>query len=134
MVIIGGKKEDKDWPGVKINGKIMKIVKNYKYLGEMIIAKGTDETTVEKIINQAKEIITAILTMAKLEEVRSMQTNSMRLIKPCLDIRLLYNSTTWINIPKLYQEELETIQYQTCRRIPKGTPKAALVMEFDFLN
>ena len=50
MIITGRKKEDKEWPIAKINRGIFKIVKDYKYLEEMITEKGTDETIIIIII------------------------------------------------------------------------------------
>lgn len=39
-----GKYDDKQWSGVKIRRGIMKLVKDCKYLGEMINKKETDKT------------------------------------------------------------------------------------------
>ena len=74
-------------------------------------------------MDQAKGIIVEILPVVKAEEIRNMQIKiAMILIEPCLDSRLLYNSTTWINIPILYQEKLETTQYEMYQRI-LGLPR-----------
>ena len=45
-------------------------------MGEIINEKGTVKTTVDKRINQAKELIVEILAVAKAEEIRCMQTKS----------------------------------------------------------
>ena len=123
-----------NWEGLELNGKRIEIVEEYKYLGEVINNKRTDKTTIEKRVQAANGVKAEIMAVVKTEEFRTRQIEVMlKLIQPCFESKLLYNSETWFNMSDVGYKKLEMSQnkiYIKALGLPQSTTNSAIILEF----
>ena len=74
------------------------------------------------------------MAVVKTEEFRTRQIEViLKLIQPCFESKLLYNSETWFNISEEGYKKLEMSQnslYKKSLRVPQSTPNSAIILEF----
>ena len=74
------------------------------------------------------------MAVAKTEEFRTRQIEVMlKLIKPCSESKLLYNSETCFNMSEEGYKKLQMSQnslYKKALGVPQSTPNSAIILEF----
>ena len=115
---------------------VIERTETYKYLGEVINEKGTNDDTIKKKERKAKSVTLAI---QKLSHKAGFMRNSVaeKLIKTTLLPILTYGTETWPKMSKREEQEMEKIQKDALYQIygmKRSTPYEAFLSEIGVLT
>ena len=126
----------KNKPKIYLNNKLVKIVDEYKYLGDNI----TINNKYNKLIQERKNSITGLVAelVSINNEIKEYSiTASLQYLNGIIVPKLLINSETWNILTKNNITELEQIQSHSIKRllrIPYTTPTRGLYNELGIMT
>ena len=132
MVITTGKNDSKWTPNLKLDGKTLEVVKEYRFLGVIIDSKLTFTPHLKKVIAKCKRRNNILRCLAGKDWGRSKDSMSALY---CTYIRsaLEYASPAWYPwLSKTARKELERVQNEALRiitRMAKDTPEEFLQLQ-----
>ena len=127
------KRREVERKNVLLNGKEIKTVESYNYLGDIKCYEGTQNACIANRISSGMGVINEIKFLVKQEAFIDQSLEiSIRLVETILIPKVIYACETWTNLTKKNINDLERLQKDALTLInglPKSTPYDGLIYE-----
>ena len=122
-----------------LNGEVMEVVENHKYLGTKISSNGERVVDMNERMKQSNSVANEVVQICKETELSRIRLRYVKLLMgSCLDSKIKFGSSLW-NILKSSKavDELDRIKPRLMKlviELPMSTPSAAIQYEFGINN
>ena len=123
--------------GVMLNGVILEIVKEHKYLGTIVESAGRAKD-IQKRISECKGVLNEIVELCKTEAVGNYRFKYMNtLLNSCFLKKFEHGCEVWGNLTKKDVQTINRLIPQTIKRVlelPRSTPTDAVKHDFGVIE